>query len=91
MKKMKNCRTHMKDRHSRKAFKTKVETECNIRLWCTRLAAIMGISGAISLLIGQSFVNGLILCVSAIALMSMALGYKQIDLLCKAVRMRLKR
>jgi hypothetical protein len=71
--------------------KTKNDLDCYVRLWCSRLAVIMGIFGGISLLIGQYFSNGLILCASAIALMSLALGYKQIDIFCKAVRMRFRK
>jgi hypothetical protein len=88
---MKNCRAHIKNNCSQNALKKESKTDRNVRIWCSRLAVIMGILGAISLLIGQSFPNGLILCVSAIALMSLALGYKQIDLICKVVRMRLSR
>jgi Mn2+/Fe2+ NRAMP family transporter len=82
----------MKSSHSsRKISKRKLETDCNIRLWCARLAEVMGVMASISFLIGQPFANGLTLCVSAIVLMSMALGYRHMELVWNALKVRLRR
>ena len=89
---MKKCRI---DRKTRRVYNngSKRELKINsiIRLLCALLATIMGVAGVISFLIGQSSANGLVLCASAIVLMSMALGYTQLELVCRALKMRLKR
>jgi hypothetical protein len=89
---MKKCRI---DRKTRRVYnngsKRELKTNSFIRLLCALLATIMGVAGVISFLVGQSSANGLVLCVSAIVLMSMALGYTQLELVCRALKMRLKR
>jgi Mn2+/Fe2+ NRAMP family transporter len=87
---MKNRKARTKNNRLSK-FSIKLETECNIRLWCSRLATIMGVGGVVSLLFGQSFTHGFTLCACAIVLMSMALGYRQIELVFKTLRMRMRR
>jgi hypothetical protein len=89
---MKSSRKRTENSHfSKKAPKKKLETDCTIRLWCAQLAAIMGVGGVASFLIEQSFFNGLALCLSAIVLMSMALGFRRIELICKEIKMHLRR
>jgi hypothetical protein len=69
----------------------KLRTDCIVRLCCTLLAMVMGSGGLVSILIWQPLARGLSLCIIAIVLMAMALGYRQIELICKTIRMRLRR
>jgi hypothetical protein len=66
-------------------------TDCKIRKLYAKLVAIMIVTGSISLLIGQPFVNGLALLISSVMLAAMTLGYRQIKLICKAFKLMLKR
>jgi hypothetical protein len=76
---------------SKKSNMLKLKAELDIRFFCARFAAVMGILGAVCFLIGQPYVSGVTLCVSSIVLMAMSIGYKQIDLVCKWIKMRLKK
>jgi hypothetical protein len=51
----------------------------------------MGIGGMATVSVREQLIGGLSLCILAILLMAMALDYKHIELVCKAIRMRLKR
>lgn len=89
---MKNHRTPKRINDSLlKVSKWKLKTECIIRLLCTLLAFAMGVAGIASILIGQPSTNGIILCISAIVLMAMAQGFRQIELAYNGFKARLRR
>jgi hypothetical protein len=66
-------------------------TNCIIRLLLAVLVFIIITVASFSLLSGQPFVNGLSLLVTAITLSAMAMGYRKVELIWKAIRIRLKR
>jgi hypothetical protein len=85
-----SCCQVSKNGCSRRVSKMEREIDCVIRLLCAGLVVVMVVVGSASFLTGQIFVNGFILLMSAIILMAMALRYRYIDLVWKAIRVRLK-
>ena len=80
----------MKNNRLRKVSKMERVTDCIVRIVYATIVAVMDVAASVSLLIGQPFVNGFILLISAIVLAAMALRYRQIELILKEFRVRLK-
>jgi hypothetical protein len=70
--------------------KRKLNTYGIIRLNCSLLGVAIGISAVLSFFSGHLPVCSLALCISAIILMAMALGYKQIEIDLKKLKVRLR-
>ena len=81
----------MKNGRLRNVSELEHVTDCNIRKLYAGLVAVMIVAASVSLLIGQPFVNGFVLLISAVMLVAMTLGYRQIKIICKAFKLRLKR
>ena len=81
----------MKKEYLRKDTKMERITNCIISVLYSGLVSFMIVVASVSLLIGQPFVNGFILLISAILLAAIALRYREIELFWKSCKLRLKR
>jgi Mn2+/Fe2+ NRAMP family transporter len=81
----------MRKDHLGKNTKSEHKIDCIIRILSAFLASVLAIVASLSLLLGQPFINGVILLVATVVLLSMALGYQQIELIWKGLKVRLKR
>jgi hypothetical protein len=74
-----------------KTLKLERKVDCIVRILCASLASVLITIASLSLFLGQPFKNGAALLTVAIILLSMSLGYQQIELIWKGLRIRLKR
>jgi uncharacterized membrane protein HdeD (DUF308 family) len=81
----------MKNGRLRKVSKMERVADCIVRIVYAGLVAVMIVTASIILLTGQPFVNGLVLLISGIILAAMSLKYRQIELIWKVLKLRLKR
>ena len=69
----------------------KQKTDCIVKILCAINASAMEIAAVALFLIGQYWLNGLIVMIGGIALFSLAFGFREIEFYFKSITIHLRR